>query len=197
MEKFRIDLAKRFCPENEYEFLRIHSNVHDFSPNYTRYFTVLNAAVAMALPKLFSSYYSSSGCAVSEFHLTATDLAHFEIFVLDNLSTETLKFYSAGAEVSRFEKVKRLTKFIPSHAFLNVCNTHTKNCGICVKCLRTLYALDILDALDKYSSVFDILAYRKNTRGCLRNAGVARFLRKIFFCDISVMLSSEAVLRKS
>ena len=182
MEEFRVDLAKRFCKKNGYEFLRINSNVHDFSPNYARYFTVLNAAAAMALPKLFSSYYSSSGCAVSEFHLTGTDLAHFEIFVLDCLSTEHLKFYSTGTEVSRFEKVKTLSNYAPSYEFLNVCNTHTKNCGVCVKCLRTLYVLDILDVLDKYSSVFDVPAYRKRHSCFLAQCWVRKTFAKDIFC---------------
>lgn len=182
MEAFRIKLAERFCEKNGYEFLRINSNVHDFSPNYARYFTVLNAAAAMALPKLFSSYYSSSGLSVSEFHLTGTDLAHFEIFVLDCLSTESLKFYSTGAEVSRFEKVKALSMYSPSYEFLNVCNTHAQNCGVCIKCLRTLYALDILDSLDKYSSVFDVEAYRKNHTRFLAECWVRKVFAKDIFC---------------
>lgn len=182
MERSRIALAEKFCAENGYAFLHVASNVHDFSPNYTRYYSILNAAAVMALPKLLCAYYVSSTYSVSEFHLTATDLTHFEIFVLDALSTRTLKFYSTGTEVSRFEKVKRLTAFPQSFAFLNVCNTYSKNCGVCVKCLRTLYALDILDALDAYAAVFDVEAYRENRSRAIAECWVRAHLAKDGFC---------------
>lgn len=182
MEEFRTDLARRFCAQNGYEFLRIHSNVHEFSPRYARYFSVLNAAAAMSLPGLFSHYYSSSGCAVSEFHLTAVGLAHFETFVLDTLSTPTLKFYSTGSEVSRFEKVRALVAYAPGYGYLNVCNTRRRNCGVCVKCLRTLYALDILGALDRYGEVFDLDRYRGDHSRHLAECWVRKVLARDIFC---------------
>ncbi len=182
MERVRTDLARSFCSENGYEFLRINSNVRDFSPNYTRYYSILNMSAVMSVAKLFSCFYSSSGYSVSEFQLTATDLAHFEIFILDTLSSGTLKFYSAGAEVSRFEKVKRLTEFSPSYRFLNVCNLHAENCSVCIKCLRTLYGLDILDALDKYVAVFDIDGYRKNHSRFLAECWVRAHFAKDGYC---------------
>jgi hypothetical protein len=182
LEEFRTDLARRFCAENGYEFLRIHSNVREFAPRYARYFTVLNAAAAMSLPGLFSYYYSSSGCAVSEFHLTAVDLAHFETFVLDTLSTETLRFYSTGSEVSRLEKARALIEYAPGYGYLNVCNTRRRNCGVCVKCLRTLYALDILGALDRYGEVFDLDRYRRHHSRHLAECWVRKLLARDSYC---------------
>jgi len=178
MERTRIELAERFCRENGLEFLCVNSNVHDFSPKYARYFSILNASAALALPKLFSAYYSSSGYSVEEFHMTATDLAHFELFVLTMLSTETLAFYSTGAEVSRLKKVERLAAFPPSYTVLNVCNLHAHNCGVCIKCLRTLYALDILDALDQYASVFDIENYRRHHSRFIAQCWVRKFFAR-------------------
>ena len=182
IEKFRIGLAERFCAENGFEFLHVNSNLHDFAPRYQQYFSVLNAATAMALPRLFSSYYSSSGYAVSTFHVTATDLAHAEVFFLEMLSAGTLKFLSTGSEISRFEKTKRLAEFPPAYNFLNVCNLHAHNCGVCVKCLRTLYALDILGALDRFASVFDLADYRKNHARYVAECRVRAVFAKDIFC---------------
>jgi hypothetical protein len=183
IRQFRANLARKYCLEFGYSFVEIDSNLHDFAPNYPRYFSLLNAAAIMSLPKLFARYYNSSGCSINTFHLTATDLAHFETFVLDVVSTSTLKFYSTGAEVSRFEKVKALIEFAPSYRYLNVCNTHAHNCGVCIKCLRTLYALDLLDALDKYRDVFDVEAYRRNRARYLAECWVRALLARDSFAQ--------------
>lgn len=182
LEEFRTDLARRFCAENGYAFLRIHSNVREFAPRYARYYSVLNAAAAMSLPGLFTRYYSSSGYALAGFRLSAADLAHFETFVLDTLSTGTLKFYSTGSEVSRLDKVRTLVDYAPSHRYLNVCNTRRRNCGVCVKCLRTLYALDILGALDRYGEVFDLDRYRRRHSRHLAECWVRKVLARDSYC---------------
>lgn len=161
-ENCRAARSARFCAENGFEFVRIRSNVHLFSPQRPRYFSILNPAKAMALLRLFSSYYSSSGFAVSEFYLTERDLAHAEPFFLAMLSAGALRFYCTGSEVTRFEKTKALVAFPPSFKFLDVCMYEAKNCGHCIKCLRTLYTLDVLGELDRYSAVFDLDDYRKN-----------------------------------
>jgi len=181
--EFRGALARRFCAEQGYAFVEIDSNLHDFAPHYSRYYSLLNAAAVLALPKLFARYYSSSGYSIDSFYLTGTDLAHFETFVLDAVSGSGLKFYSTGAEVSRFEKVKALIGFAPSYRYLNVCNTHAHNCGVCIKCLRTLYALDVLDALDKYRDVFDVDAYRRNRARYLAECWVRALLARDSFAQ--------------
>ncbi|NLV31785.1 MAG: hypothetical protein GXY47_11610 [Acidobacteria bacterium] len=182
LEEFRTDLARRFCTEYGYEFLSVESNVHEFAPRYARYYSVLNAAAALSLPGLFTRYYSSSGYALAGFSLSAVDLAHFETFILDALSTGTLGFYSTGSERSRLEKVRTLVDYAPSHRYLNVCNTRRRNCGVCVKCLRTLYALDILGALDRYGEVFDLDRYRRRHSRHLAECWVRKVLARDSYC---------------
>lgn len=182
MGRFRLDHTKRFCDNNSFAFVHINSNVHDFSPNYTRYFTLLNAAAVMSLLRLFSLYYHSSGVSIENFHVTAVDLAHFEVFVLKMVSMGNLKFFSAGTEVSRLEKVRILTTYPESYYYLNVCNLYPENCGKCIKCLRTLYALDIFNALDKYSKVFDLTDYQKNHDRYMGECFARAFFARDQFC---------------
>lgn len=61
---------------------------------------------------------------------------------------------------------------------MNVCisrKSDASNCGVCKKCLRTLLPLEILGKLDKFSRVFNIEQYRKNSFNykvrCLQNYG--------------------------
>jgi len=192
IRRSRLARARRFCEEFGYPFVEIDSNLNEYAPNYAEYYSMLNAAAVMSLPKLFARYYNSSGVSVENFHLTRTGLAYFEIFVLDVLSTPMLEFYSAGAEVSRFAKAMRLTAFKPSYDYLDVCNEHAVNCGVCIKCLRTLYALDILDALDNYSKVFDVAAYRRNRKRYLAECWVrVHFARDEYACELYPLLKAK------
>jgi hypothetical protein len=82
----------------------------------------------------------------------------------DLFSTSSLRIYSEGATTSRLSKTKKVTEYVPSYKYLNVCTETAENCNKCEKCIRTLFYLDYLGKLDNYNSVFDVDHYRKNVQ---------------------------------
>ena len=121
--------------------------------------------------KLF--YYGSPGLDFQEyfslFDNSTNDVAHYDLLSLDCFSTETLKIYSGGGALSRFEKCKALLDFAPAQEFLQVCvDDSGGNCGRCFKCVRTMLILDALGGLDKFSKAFDVSSYRENRKWYLR-----------------------------
>ena len=124
--------------------------------------TYLNTACALALQKLFKTYYYSSSFPADVFRFTLADSAYYDTFTLPLLATEQLSFSAAGKAYSRAEKMQQLMEYEPSHSFLNVCTTALENCSSCEKCLRTLVAIELLGGLDVYEEVFDLETYAKH-----------------------------------
>lgn len=161
----RVKLAENFCHEFGFKFVKIDTNFKKFLPySYTEYHGIVNGSTILLLEKLFKIYYSSSSYKISEFKLNRYDVSQFELFNLAVLSTDNTIFYTTGGDVSRYDKVKRLSVWPPSYNYLNVCNSYSQNCSKvkCVKCCRTMIELDALNALEKFGSVFDVEAYNKN-----------------------------------
>lgn len=176
----RISKAREFCKENNFEFVKIDTNVRDFfSYDYTEYHGLINQATILALQPLFRYYYTSSSYMMEEFGFNPDDFSQFELFNLAMLETEATSFYSVGGEISRYDKVKLLVNYPPSYKYLNVCNSYSDNCSktTCVKCMRTILELDALNALDKYASVFDIQMYESNKMTYLSDMYARKVLR--------------------
>lgn len=63
----------------------------------------------MALQKMMSCYYFSSGFSPKEFSMNKDDVAYMDIFTLPLISTSDLMFYSSGMEERRIDKVKYIS----------------------------------------------------------------------------------------
>ncbi len=123
-------------------------------------------ACALALQGLFSCYYVSAFVSADEFHFDLSSDATYDLLNIACLSTETLRFYSAGAECKRYEKFIRLSDWEPSCRWLHACYSKkiagTRNCGLCKKCKEAQTILYALDKLDRYAAVFDVEEFKRN-----------------------------------
>lgn len=176
----RVKLAENFCNEYGYEFVLIDTNVADFLQyDYTEYHGIVNQCTILSLQQLFKYYYCSSSYSFADFKLNPYDVSNFELFNLAVLETNNTTFYSVGGEITRYEKVKLLTRYEPSYKYLNVCNSYSYNCSkkTCVKCMRTILELDALNMLDKYEKVFDISMYKKHKMDYLADMYARKILR--------------------
>lgn len=165
---WQMEHARSFCNEYGFELILVDSNYgtafrqsHLFSNVYANCFAV------HSLKKLWRTFFIGSvGHDFSHFSIDDAekhDSAYYDLLSLDVFSTRSLKIYSEGGAVDRYDKTKALVGYAPSYKYLHVCAMDNgPNCGHCRKCLRTLTTLDALDSLDKYGNVFDIQEYRRN-----------------------------------
>lgn len=148
------------------EFVKLYTNHHMFLfDGFVQEYTLRICSYALALQKLFSVYYVSSGVSIKEFGFENHDSDGFDIFNLPLMSNNQVTFYSSGGEVGRTEKIRVISgdTFVQNN--LKVCNDiEDKNCGICEKCLRTMLSLDILGELENFREAFPVDKYktRKN-----------------------------------
>lgn len=172
--EWQANHAREFCKEFGFELIQTNSNIADAIPqNHFLTHTYSSAFAIYALQKLWNVYfYGSSGEDFTSFSLKDNekhDAAHYELLSLDVFSTRSLKIYSEGGAVERFDKLREVVGYEPSYKYLHVCTSDLgPNCCHCPKCLRTLTSLDALDALDRYSEAFDIADYKNNRRDRLK-----------------------------
>ena len=160
--KARIEFVKKFVEENNLGFITIDSNISEFlNLEYFNTHTFRSLSAALALQKLFKTYYYSSGYDFQNSYIDE-DCAHYDILSMHCLSTESMLFYNQGMETTRMGKIEEIINYEPTYKYLNVCVKDDHNCGKCEKCLRTMFALDSLGVLDKYKNVFDVEEFRKN-----------------------------------
>ena len=162
----RLANAKAFCKDNGYElvvsdsnFMEIIPQDHFMSHQYSSAFAIL------CLQKLWGTYYYASGAPFSEFSLKDNDLYSpdkYELLTFSAFSTDTLRIYSEGANLTRLQKLKEISKFPITYKYLNVCSLKGHNCGMCEKCIRTMAALDSIGSLDKYKSTLPVDNYHSN-----------------------------------
>lgn len=165
------------------ESLSVYTNLFEFYKSkhiFNFYFAAQYISVGYALAKLIRYYYFSSGVSVKDFSFDERkikDGAYFDTFVLDCLSTELIKVYSAGGEIDRLSKTKYISDHPVVKRHLQVCaieqfseyynyaNFNYKdklNCGKCGKCVRTISSLYALNKLDGYDNIFDLTTFYKN-----------------------------------
>ncbi|MCF8568171.1 hypothetical protein LLE49_25940 [Alicyclobacillus tolerans] len=160
--KQRAEVVKSCANQLGKELILLNSNLSEilqlrFQPTHT----LRSISGVLVLQKLFNIYYYSSGVHAKYFELTKKDMAYYDIFNLNMLSTESLTLFSSGAAYTRLEKTRRVAEFEPSYKYLNVCVSQGLNCGKCFKCKKTLLTLELLGKIDNYFSVFDLDAYYK------------------------------------
>ncbi len=148
-------------------------------------FAAFLTAPALALGRLFTRFYVSSGARVTDMGLFK-DGSHL---MLDHLlSTETMETSHEGAHLTRLEKTLAISRWPETYARLRVCFRATgvqggggavANCCTCEKCLRTMVTLELAGALRNYTSF-----PRPLTRRDVRDIDFANSRRDLFIPEI-------------
>ncbi len=143
----------------------IGSNIQDLvSEPFLAVVAYRQAAVILALQKLFGVYYSSATYEFSRFAFDVNNCSYFEFMLLDHFRTDCTTFYSAYGAYSRAQKLKELSAYPPAQRYLHPCikSSLEKNCGKCGKCVRTMAALYGLGTLERFADVFDVDEFYRN-----------------------------------
>lgn len=163
MSEEKIKNAEEVANKVSLPLISVHSNIDSdiYRGAYGYTAVYRNCACALALQKLFSTYYCSSAGWPDYFDLNLSEGSeHYESLLCSCFSTESLSFEMSDY-VTRIEKTVALGNYPLAWNYLDVCfNFH--NCGSCPKCFRTLITLEIIGALDNFNRVFDVDSYRKN-----------------------------------
>lgn len=128
------------------------------------FYTLKYCAIPMALAKLFSKYYFSSGRTVKDFSFARADFASHDIFAMPMISTDQFNFYSSGCEKERIDKVFDIADWEIAQKYLDVCMFPLEdgtNCGCCKKCKRTMLELYIAGHLDEYTTRFPVEKFKQ------------------------------------
>ena len=147
-------------------FIKCNSNLDEFYSkrlNFQLTHTVRNASAAMVLQNEIGTFLYSSAYGFSEININCgNDIAKIDPLSFQYLSSEHLKFISAGAHLYRVDKTIQISKYETSFDNLDVCVSSTiGNCSKCFKCLRTMLTFEICQQLEKYQNVFDLDVYKK------------------------------------
>lgn len=160
--------AEYFAQEQGLETVFVDTNFYEaIDEKFTNEInTFRHIGCALALSNLFSVYLISSARAANEFELSPDDCATFDLLTVSSCSTESLSFFSAGAEVHRYEKLIKLSDWEPSYRWLHTCYgkgvAGEHNCGYCKKCKEAETVLYAIGKLDRYAGVFDVEEYKNN-----------------------------------
>lgn len=160
--------VKKYCDEYGYNLITIETNLFEitnaeFGWNFDTTHIFRNLGCIVLLQNYFSKYYYASAYNLDAFGMSLNeDNAHYEKWLIPNLSSNNISFYSANADMNRVEKTKYISRFKDTYNFLHVCWRSEGNCGKCAKCIRTMVTLDIIGQLDKYKNSFDVDNYYKN-----------------------------------
>lgn len=161
-----LEEARDIANNYNLELIGIFTNHNDFLfDGFIQQYTFRICSYVLALQKLFSVYYVSSGVSFKNFSFNNHDSDGFDIFNLFNISTDNITFYSSGGEKERSEKIQYISSdlFIQEH--LKVCNEQDKgNCSKCEKCMRTMLVLDVTNKLNYFNKIFNISLYKKRKR---------------------------------
>lgn len=155
--------AKKYADNNGWELILIDSNVSEILDMlYIESHTFRSMSAVLALQKLFSKYYYSSGFSFNDFQLNERDSASFDLLNLPMFSTDDTSLYPMDGHSNRLDKTEAIAHYPQSYNYLNVCQMSEENCGVCEKCRRTMLALYASDALENYANVFDLNFFYKN-----------------------------------
>lgn len=177
---FNRDVAgkRALVEELGLEFIPLYTNLYSFYrvPGiFNHYFALQYASAVYALKKLFGVFYFSSTFQANMFSLDYKEIvssARFDIFSLDCVSSEKLKFYSAGMEVDRMGKMEYIAPHPLTQKYLQVCAIEQSyggyeigdklNCGFCHKCSRTIAIFYAWGILDQYEGIYDLTKFNAN-----------------------------------
>jgi hypothetical protein len=163
--------VKKFALDNGLEWQTVNSNLDDFYAKlklgFQKTHVIRNVAAAYIFEDLYQRYYYSSTYPYKDLNKSNDDMSYVEPILLNLLETDDLKLTSAGAGLSRLEKMQVISDSKFATKLLDVCvgdieSRLEKNCSKCWKCSRAMTNLDVLGKLDDFSDVFDVDYYRNN-----------------------------------
>lgn len=161
--QIRKNRIQEFAKKYDYPLLEITSNLTEFlEEKNVHSHTYRSASAILAVQKLFSVFYYSSGMELTEFSISHRFCGAYDLLTLQSLSTENTQFYSTGLAASRIQKVHGIAEYEPSYEYLDSClNRRQPNCT-CEKCKRTRLELYAMGILEKYDKIYDMEVF-KNT----------------------------------
>lgn len=179
--------VRSFARENDYPLIIIDSNLAIFLSKFmgkSQFYmthTYRNIASAMILQRIIGRYHYSAAYNIDRFAVNLDgDSGSYEKWLLPNLSTGSIEFFSANRAWSRFDKTKMVVELESSHNYLTVCFLGIDNCGECDKCRKTLMTIDVMgeDALSKFRNSFNLPKYKDSFREMLFQSIYAQMKRK-------------------
>lgn len=182
--------CKEFSSQNGYGHTFVDSNLSEFFDSlgerlkFESTHTLRNVAAAYSLEDLLGSYLYSSAYSYPEIYRQDKMIAKLDPLLLPLVSSESLNFISAGAGLSRGQKVALVAQDARAHHLLDVCvrgaatrsTSEKPNCSTCWKCRRTMVALDALGQLDNFESVFELEKFRSKQWRVLASIGLKGLL---------------------
>ena len=148
----------------------VHAFTHKIGEQKVGFFAIYSCI--LSLQNVIFRYYTSSGLnypkAKNFRHLYHNfDMAGFcESYLVPLIQNENLELIIDGCQYRRVDKLKNIADWEIAQKYLNVCVSHlpdASNFGHCPKCLRTLLPLEIMGKLDKFSRVFNVEQYKRNS----------------------------------
>ena len=138
--------------------LNMDTNLHLVFPLlYLSVYPERLAACLLSIQKELSVGLISSSYDLPHLHYDDDNAGFYELIIQDALSNQNITLSAPGVEVSRLEKLRRLSDFEPAQKMLHVCvKDETNNCMTCGKCVRVVTALDALGTLESFGAVFDL-----------------------------------------
>lgn len=154
----------------------LKSNVKYFRKNeeITKFNHIAVYSCILSLSNAIFRYYVPSGASYEEMKIFRDafhngDMSEFcESYFIPLVRTERIELIVDGCQYRRIDKLKNIADWDIAQKYLNVCWRYTpdgSNCGVCPKCLRTQLSLEILGKLNKFSRVFNIEQYKRNSFG--------------------------------
>lgn len=177
--KEQMEDTVKFAKDNGYNslvvdsnlalFIRAHFNGAEYGQlrKFENSATERNIGTTLLFQKLFDRFYYASGHTLKEFKLSLDgSSALWEQYAVSFFSTENIDFYISNKDWTRMEKIQHIVELPEAWDNLQVCLTHSKNCGKCKKCKRTLMNLDVLgeEFLDRFEKSFDLKTYKNEDR---------------------------------
>lgn len=198
-----FNLSKIFADEVGLPYVFMNSNMFDFYKPEWEYDAgpLCRAASILVFQKVISIFYVASSYSYTQlcdfqsfYHLDEVS----EPFLYSLLSTTHCRMMLDGGQEKRTEKTIKLLDYEPTQRHLNVCVNENldlskeKNCSVCHKCNRTLSILEAIGALDKYSKVFDIDKYKKQSQEFKSRARL-QYSENPFYKDILDFLNAQGI----
>ena len=163
--RHHFELVKSFAEEEGLTPLAVDTNLHEMLPDrYLDVYTARQMSCVLALSNLFSVYLYSAGHRDSSFNYSATNCANYDPLTIESFSTESVRFFLTGADISRARKVEALCDYSKAYRYVHPCfrtAAWEKNCGKCTKCLVDMLVINALGKEREFSPVFDFDGFEK------------------------------------
>ncbi len=197
-----------YCAETEREIIEAESNLpdiinkHAHSYTHLEHHTFMMLFCVLSVQRGVSRYYYSSSSTYVHFNCQiAQDSIRppgdYDLLTLTAHSLSNINFSSAGAEVTRLNKLKLIAENPTESKYLNVCVLTPHNEGRCFKCARTLMEIEAFGLLEKFREAFDIEEYKASrdfylnylSNGILQNDSFCLELQPYFEQELAPYLA--------